>query len=299
MNATNNTPTPHGIHHREGQTVEDIARAPPGERVLKVSQNTQTNKLATSIGFVCEHGEAPLILALGPANVNTAVKAMAIARRKLKEENVDLRLYPTFREGAAKRFSAILLQTWKEEGNGNMQMEDEETDVSLTCGANSVPSQVAGAIAGKIREGYSVSIRACGAEAVSKTVSAVTFARMFLADSEKNPPESTPLGRVVDISCAPEFRHESVGSDGDERTILMFTIKVIDPRDAPMVSMSAEASGAISMERQRRLADEGNAAAATNTAVNNGEEVSYCQQCGAVFNRMSANFCSQCGCKRS
>ena len=99
--------------------------------MLKVSQNTQTNKLATSIGFVCEHGEAPLILALGPANVNTAVKAMAIARRKLKEENVDLRLYPTFREGAAKRFSAILLQTWKEEGNGNMQMEDEETDAGL------------------------------------------------------------------------------------------------------------------------------------------------------------------------
>jgi stage V sporulation protein S len=296
MNA--NTPTPHGIHHREGQTVEDIARAPPGERVLKVSQNTQTNKLATSIGFVCEHGEAPLILALGPANVNTAVKAMAIARRKLKEENVDLRLYPTFREtDGAKRFSAILLQTWKEEGNGNMQPEDAEADVSLTCGANSVPSQVAGAIAGKIREGYSVSIRACGAEAVSKTVSAVTFARLFLADTEKNPPESTPLGRVVDISCAPEFRHETVGTAGDERTILMFTIKVINPRDAPMVSMSAEASGGISMERQRRLAEDANAGAA-NAAVNNGEEVSYCQQCGAVFNRMSANFCSQCGCKR-
>ena len=149
--------------------------------MLKVSQNTQTNKLATSIGFVCEHGEAPLILALGPANVNTAVKAMAIARRKLKEENVDLRLYPTFRAAGdgAKRFSAILLQTWKEEGNGDMQAEDDETDLSLTCGSNSVPSQVAGAIAGKIREGYSVSIRACGAEAVSKTVSAVTFARMF------------------------------------------------------------------------------------------------------------------------
>ena len=296
-----NTPTPHGIHHREGQTVEDIARAPPGERVLKVSQNTQTNKLATSIGFVCEHGEAPLILALGPANVNTAVKAMAIARRKLKEENVDLRLYPTFRAAGdgAKRFSAILLQTWKEEGNGDMQAEDDETDLSLTCGSNSVPSQVAGAIAGKIREGYSVSIRACGAEAVSKTVSAVTFARMFLADTEKNPPESTPLGRVVDISCAPEFRHELVGSDGQERTILLFTIKVIDPRNAPTVSMSTEASGGISVERQRRLAEDVNAAANANAAVKNGEEVSYCHQCGAVFNRMSANFCSQCGCKRS
>ena len=269
--------------------------------MLKVSQNTQTNKLATSIGFVCEHGEAPLILALGPANVNTAVKAMAIARRKLKEENVDLRLYPTFRAAGdgAKRFSAILLQTWKEEGNGDMQAEDDETDLSLTCGSNSVPSQVAGAIAGKIREGYSVSIRACGAEAVSQTVSAVTFARMFLADTEKNPPESTPLGRVVDISCAPEFRHELVGSDGQERTILLFTIKVIDPRNAPTVSMSTEASGGISMERQRRLAEDVNAAANANAAVKNGEEVSYCHQCGAVFNRMSANFCSQCGCKRS
>ena len=89
------------------------------------------------------------------------------------------------RRGRQTDFSAILLQTWKEEGNGDMRMEDEETDVSLTCGANSVPSQVAGAIAGKIREGYSVSIRACGAKAVSKTVSAVTFAKMFLADTER------------------------------------------------------------------------------------------------------------------
>ena len=116
---------------------------------------------------------------------------------------------------------------------------------------------------------------------------------------DRNPPESTPLGRVVDISCAPEFRHELVGSDGQERTILLFTIKVIDPRNAPTVSMSTEASGGISMERQRRLAEDVNAAANANAAVKNGEEVSYCHQCGAVFNRMSANFCSQCGCKRS
>jgi hypothetical protein len=40
-----NTPTPQGMYHREGQTVEDIANAPQGERVLKVSQNTQTNKV--------------------------------------------------------------------------------------------------------------------------------------------------------------------------------------------------------------------------------------------------------------
>merc|ERR1712072_1624456 len=83
------------------------------------------------------------------------------------------------------------------------------------------------------------------------------------------------------------------------RTILLFTIKVIDPRNAPTVSMSTEASGGISMERQRRLAEDVNAAANANPAVKNGEEVSYCHQCGAVFNRMSANFCSQCGCKRS
>ena len=65
----------------------------------------------------------------------------------------------------------------------------------------------------------------------------MTFANVF-GDTEKNPPESTPLGRVVDISCAPEFRHELVGSDGQERTILLFTIKVIDRRNAPTVSMS-------------------------------------------------------------
>jgi len=249
-----------------------------------------------------------MILALGPSNVNTAVKAIAIARRKLKEQSqgrMDLRLYPRFRENedgmlGAKKFSAILLQTWKEEVVSVEDVEGREhveADISLTCGANSIAAQVAGAIAGKIREGYSVSIRACGAEAVSRTVSAVTFARMFLADTEKNPPNGTALGRVVDISCAPEFRHEAVGASGDERTIVMFTIKVIDPKDAPSVAMSADTQGGgISMERQRRIAAEDSVLAKPVLGV---EEVSYCAQCGAVFGRTSANFCSQCGCKRN
>jgi hypothetical protein len=33
-----NSATPYGVTHRSGQSVEDIANAPAGERVLKVGQ---------------------------------------------------------------------------------------------------------------------------------------------------------------------------------------------------------------------------------------------------------------------
>lgn len=67
-----NTGTPSGVTHRQGQTVQDIANAPSGERTLKVSATTIPKKLAGSIIMVCEGGEAPMLLPLGAACVNQA-----------------------------------------------------------------------------------------------------------------------------------------------------------------------------------------------------------------------------------
>lgn len=62
-----NTGTPYGVTHRQGQSVQDIANAPSGERTLKVSATTPPKKLAGSIVLVCEGGEAPMLLPLGGA----------------------------------------------------------------------------------------------------------------------------------------------------------------------------------------------------------------------------------------
>lgn len=58
--------------HRHGQTVDDIANAPSGERTLKVSSTTLPNKLAGSIVLVCQGGEAPMLLTMGATCVNQA-----------------------------------------------------------------------------------------------------------------------------------------------------------------------------------------------------------------------------------
>ena len=49
-----NSGTPYGVTHRQGQSVQDIANAPSGERTLKVSSTTPPKKLAGSIVLVCE-----------------------------------------------------------------------------------------------------------------------------------------------------------------------------------------------------------------------------------------------------
>ena len=205
-----NTATPYGVTHRKGQSVQDIANAPSGERTLKVSSTTPPKKLAGSIVMVCKGGEAPMLLPLGAACINQAVKGIAIAKRELLEgaENMGeptyLSCFPDFRDDTRRTLS--------------MQCDKEEkppwtsSDVALTVAAGTKPAATAGAIAGKVREGLKVAVRACGADAVSNAVYAVAYARKYLKDNG------------VDVYFCPEFDKEPVGSDGQERTVVLFKI---------------------------------------------------------------------------
>lgn len=74
------------------------------------------------------------------------------------------------------------------------------------------PASTAGAIAGKMREGLKVAVRACGADAVANAVYAVAHARKYLKDNG------------VDVYFCPEFEMEPVGSDGQERTVVLFKV---------------------------------------------------------------------------
>ena len=199
------TKAPYGTtEHR--RSVSDIALAPSGERTLKVSATTDPRKLAGSIVLVCEAGEAPMLLPLGAQCVNQAVKAIAIARRDLLEIETDqtfLSCFPDFRD----------------EGKRTVSMQcDKETKgpwasstADLTVASGTTPATAAGAIAGKIREGKKVAVRACGAQAVSNTVSAVAHARQYLKDEG------------IDVFFVPEFEKEQ-NRDGNERTVVLFKV---------------------------------------------------------------------------
>jgi stage V sporulation protein S len=76
--------------------------------------------------------------------------------------------------------------------------------------AQSRPTSVAGAIAGTIRDGDSVTLQAIGAGSVNQAVKAIVIARGFLAHDG------------LDSICVPEFVELMV--DGSERTAVQIHI---------------------------------------------------------------------------
>lgn len=83
----------------------------------------------------------------------------------------------------------------------------------LKVSAHSVPTSVAGAIAGVVRDRNVVEIQAVGAGATNQAVKSIAVARGYLA----------PIG--IDLVCIPAFA--SVIIDGEERTAIKL---ICEPR---------------------------------------------------------------------
>jgi len=83
----------------------------------------------------------------------------------------------------------------------------------LKVSAHSIPTSVAGAIAGVVRDRNVVEIQAVGAGATNQAVKSIAVARGYLA----------PIG--IDLVCIPAFA--SVVIDGEERTAIKL---ICEPR---------------------------------------------------------------------
>ena len=83
----------------------------------------------------------------------------------------------------------------------------------LKVSAKSIPTSVAGAIAGVIREKGLVEIQAIGAGAANQAIKSVAIARGYLA----------PAG--IDLICKPAFANVDI--DGSERTAIKL---IVEPR---------------------------------------------------------------------
>ena len=92
--------------------------------------------------------------------------------------------------------------------------EEHEHPQLLQVATSSVPSSVAGAIAGMIREKGYCELQAIGAGAVNQSVKAIAIARGYMA----------PSG--IDLVCIPAFVDVKIG--GEDRTAIKF---VIEPRN--------------------------------------------------------------------
>ncbi|HPE69331.1 MAG TPA: stage V sporulation protein S [Thermotogota bacterium] len=66
--------------------------------VLKVSSNSNPNKVAGAIAGELGKNQSVELQAIGAGAVNQSVKAVAIARRFLEEQNRDLYMVPGFED---------------------------------------------------------------------------------------------------------------------------------------------------------------------------------------------------------
>ena len=80
----------------------------------------------------------------------------------------------------------------------------------LTVASKSNPNNVAGAIAGVVREEGKVELQAIGAGAINQTTKAIAISRGYVA----------PSG--IDLVCIPAFKDIEI--EGEERTAIKFIV---------------------------------------------------------------------------
>ena len=84
------------------------------------------------------------------------------------------------------------------------------TDEILRVSSKSVPTSVAGAIVGVVREEGSAELHAVGAAATNQAIKSVALARTYMAETG------------VDLICVPEFTNVII--DEEERSAIRLTV---------------------------------------------------------------------------
>mmetsp|Transcript_7481 Transcript_7481/g.22666 ORF Transcript_7481/g.22666 Transcript_7481/m.22666 type:complete len:220 (-) Transcript_7481:596-1255(-) len=188
-----------------GSTMEETAvgdlETPPNS--IKVSGGTDVHRLATQIVDLCRANDPPALLTIGNPSINQAVKGIAVAHQILMEERQELVFQPAFRHvNRTKPLIAFYLSTQPPTHVGQL------TELSVAAQSRITP--VAGAIAGRIRDGLTVSLVAIGVDAVTNAVLATGNARLFLEQDN------------LDIKIQPEFT--KLHKNGQELSAITFTI---------------------------------------------------------------------------
>ena len=176
--------------------------------VLKVKSDSKPNSVAGAICNVVResaHGEPPAVVATGPAAINQAMKAIAIARKYLLEEEtgaVDIVCQPRFEEDirSSSRVCFVLKRS--------RPLPRTPTEEDLSSKDSTDPYKLAGAMAGRIRDGEKVACTTKGPVPVLIAVKAMALAQTYLSEEEK---EVKFTVSIVDLEN-PEIRSDQVTS---------------------------------------------------------------------------------------
>eukprot|EP00656_Telonema_subtile_P036947 TRINITY_DN4101_c0_g1_i5.p1 TRINITY_DN4101_c0_g1~~TRINITY_DN4101_c0_g1_i5.p1 ORF type:complete len:378 (-),score=73.74 TRINITY_DN4101_c0_g1_i5:399-1532(-) len=177
---------------------------------LKVAATSEPKKVSKAItGRMEKNPGSPLtVLASGSASVNQAVKAVAIARQVLRDNETELVMSAAFPVASRSTSVVFTLST------ANVAVEAAaENSTSLTVKPASQAAKVAGAIAGRSREGEVVQLVARGKESVMVAVEALAAAVNYLEADD------------LQLLIAPRFiQSEQDNGTGGKVTLMSFDI---------------------------------------------------------------------------
>jgi len=165
--------------HMGNTDLRDVAAS--DRPLLKVSSESKPNSVAGAICNVVREsasGQPPSVMATGPAAINQAVKAIAIARKYLLEEvpPTDVLVYPRF-EQDLRSGSNLMFELKK-----SKPIKREPTEDDLSAKDRTEAHKLAGAIAGRVRDGEEVAITTKGAVPVLVVIKAIALAQSYVAD---------------------------------------------------------------------------------------------------------------------
>lgn len=173
--------------------------------ILSVSSKSNVKTIAGMIAHKTRESEAPILHAVGAFSTNQAVKAIAIARDFVIENNLDFIVEPSrIRDDTIRNLIELKLEKRALREPANVQY------VELKCAATTDVVPLAGAIANNTRDGNRIRITAIGPGSVYHTVDAIIRARTFL---EKD---------AVDIRFQPSF--SVIDVKGDELSGVSFIL---------------------------------------------------------------------------
>jgi stage V sporulation protein S len=156
---------------------------------LKVGAESKPQSVARAIQHVMRESPTklpPAVNAIGPAAINQAVKAIAIAQRQVGGDGLTVR--PVFESANLREGSNVALVLDKAAFSTGA---DAVVDDALSVKPSTDAFKLAGAIAGRMRDGQKATILVKGAVPVLIAVKAIAKAQEYLAQEKDKLSSST------------------------------------------------------------------------------------------------------------
>lgn len=176
--------------------------------------------MAGKIAHTVRASIQPSLSVVGKPSINQAVKAIAVARKYLADDKLDVCFQPSFRtENHGRAYLSLKVVPAPVD---ELPPAGEEMEIRVS--SKSRHAKVGGALAARVREHANVTITAVGIDAVTNATMAACHARFFLANDN------------LDLSLKPEFVTTEKG--GAELTAVKMHLSVVavDPAVAAAVA---------------------------------------------------------------